>query len=96
MKKKSVFSDGISKKKLLQEGMWETRKEMLGWIIDDVERTLDLPPKKTKVITQAITQALQRKHVTHEEFPRFNGKITPAALGIPWANGLLSLTNKAL
>ena len=72
------------------------RKETLGWIIVGVERTMELPPKKIQVIIQAITQSLRRKHIIHKDLQRLNGKIRHAALGMPWANGLLSPINKAL
>ena len=35
----------MSVKKLEKEGAWETRKEILGWILDGINRTMELPKK---------------------------------------------------
>ena len=91
-----VFPDGTSIKKLKKEGAWETRKETLGWILDCVARTMELPAKKIEVIRQGITQSLRNGYVTHKDLQRLNGKIRHAALGMPWANGLFAPINKAL
>ena len=40
------MGSAISKKKLEQEGAWETRKEILGWVLDGIARTIQLPKDK--------------------------------------------------
>ena len=42
----SVMGPAISPKKLEEEGAWEVRKVILGWLLDGIERTIQLPPKK--------------------------------------------------
>lgn len=42
----SVMGPAISPKKLEEEGAWEVRKVKLGWLLDGIERTIQLPPKK--------------------------------------------------
>ena len=42
----SIFLGGFSIKKLLKEGKWEARKEMLGWLFDGISRTMQLPNEK--------------------------------------------------
>jgi hypothetical protein len=36
----------ISTKKLIEEGTWETRKEILGWMLDGITKTISLPQPK--------------------------------------------------
>ena len=91
-----VFPGGVSVKKLKTEGIWETRKEALGWIIDGINRTMELPARKLEVIVTAITTSLRKGFITNKDLQRLNGKIRHAALGMPWANGLFYPINKAL
>ena len=49
----------ISKQKLSQEGLWETRKEILGWMFDGIQRTIELAPKKCEKLQQTILDAIQ-------------------------------------
>ena len=40
-------ADPISLKKLLKgDGCWETTKVVLGWLVDTVTRTIELPPHR--------------------------------------------------
>ena len=63
----SVFPDRISKIKLAQEGMWKTKKETLGWIIDGMKKMMELPPKKINVIMQENTQSLRKGYISHKD-----------------------------
>ena len=43
----SIMGPPISPKKLEEEeGAWETRKEILGWLLDGIQKTIQLPPDK--------------------------------------------------
>jgi hypothetical protein len=47
--------DPVSLKKLRQgDGMWETRKELLGWVFDGARWCIKLPPNKVASITEDI------------------------------------------
>lgn len=48
--------DPISAKKMQAgDGLWETRKEILGWVFDGLARTMELPENKINKIVDAIT-----------------------------------------
>ena len=49
----------ILQKKLLEEGLWETRKEILGWTFDGIQRTIKLAPHKCKKLIQIILDSME-------------------------------------
>ena len=81
----------ISVKKLKQgDGLWSTKKEILGWLFDGVSRCLSLPDEKVKTITATLTQLTRKKTVRFGELEKVNGKLMHATIGIPNGRGLLS------
>jgi hypothetical protein len=47
--------DPVSQKKLAQgDGLWELRKEILGWVFDGARWCIELPPEKVDGITKEI------------------------------------------
>lgn len=82
--------DPISQKKLDEgEGVWATRKEILGWIFDGITRTIELPPTKVQKLEEAITKILRHKSCTNTTLQSILGKLQHASLGIPGGKGLL-------
>jgi hypothetical protein len=83
--------DPISYKKLVLEGegLWDTRKELLGWIFDGINRTLELPAQKVELLHSKIQQILRAGHCERKEFESLVGKFTHAAMGIPGGSALL-------
>ena len=89
--------DSVSVKKLLQgDGVWDTRKELLGWIFDGVTRCIELPKDKTKLIAKTIKSALRRKGLKFKDYEKLLGKIRHAAIGVPGSNGLFTPLNMVL
>jgi len=90
--------DPISQKKLKVEGegIWDTRKEILGWIFDGLERTMEPPPQKIQKIRKAITTILRRGWCDTTEFRSILGKLQHASMGIPAGASLLAPLYNAL
>ena len=89
--------DSISIKKLLEgEGVWDTRKQMLGWIFDGITRCIELPEKKVDNICSLIHLSLRRKGIKFKEFEQLVGKMRHAAMGIPGSLGLFTPINQLL
>ena len=89
--------DPISEKKLKQgEGIWSTRKEILGWLFDGIARTIELPPPKVDKLVHSLTKILRTKHTTTTELQSLLGKLQHATLGIPSGKGLLAPLYKLL
>ena len=88
----------ISYKKLAieGEGMWDTKKEILGWIFDGLQRTMELPKKKVTALCDTIHTILHTNHCDLKEFQSFLGKCTHASLGIPGGTAIVSPLYRAL
>jgi hypothetical protein len=46
----SIMGPPVLEKKLIEDGTWALRKEVLGWLFDGLARTIELPQKKCKEI----------------------------------------------
>ena len=92
----SKFPEGISIKKLEQEGIWNVKKELLGWMFNGIERTIQLPAEKLNKLATMITTALRQGCITHKNLQKLHGKLRHVNIAMPWANGLLSPGNEAL
>ena len=90
--------DPVSQKKLKvdKEGMWDTHKEILGWIFDGLQQTMELPPWKIEKICDAITKILHWGYCDTKEFSSIVGKLQHASLGIPAGTSLLAPLYAAL
>ena len=81
----------ISLKKLhAGEGVWAFRKEILGWIFDGINRTIELPAAKLQKIQQAIRKVLHHQGAHIREYQSLLGKLQHACLAIPNGRGNLS------
>ncbi|KAL7535679.1 hypothetical protein ACHAXR_009955 [Thalassiosira sp. AJA248-18] len=90
--------DPISLKKMLEgEGLWEVRKEILGWIMDGATRCIELAEKKQKAILLELKTILRMKHgVPFNRFEKIVGKLRHAAIGVPAGKGLFGPINMLL
>ena len=84
--------DPISYKKLVleKEGVWEARKEILGWIFDGINRTLELPEKKVKTLRDTLTSILRVGFCDTSDFHSIVGKLHHASFGIPAGKSLMA------
>ena len=70
--------DPISIKKLEQgEGLWEFRKIILGWLFDDIERTITLPPEKLNLFAKELKAIYRKKATPPPTFSTARQKIAP-------------------
>jgi hypothetical protein len=90
--------DPISYKKLAidKEGVWEVRKEILGWIFDGAARTMELPTKKVDAIKEAVAAALRHHSIEAKQFESLIGKLNHALMGTPGGTALLPPLYNAL
>jgi len=78
------------KKLAAEDGLWTTRKEILGWIFDSMACTITLPPEKIVSLQKDIHSLTRRKQVQVRELQRIQGCLIHATYGIPNGKGLIS------
>ena len=88
--------DPISLKKLLEgEGLWQVRKEILGWIMDGATRCIELSEKKQAAILQELKTVLRIKRgVPFKRVEKLVGKLRHASIGIPAGKALFGPINQ--
>ena len=83
--------DPVSMKKLIQnEGLFEHKKEILGWNIDGQAYTIQLPQTKVANIQLTISDIINKKAVPSKIMEKLQGKLVHASFGIPGGRGLMS------
>ena len=89
--------DPVAMKKLLQgDGLWATRKELLGWVFDGIKRCIELPPEKHDRIQSELHGIRHRIKTPRKDLERLQGKLRHACIGMPAGRGLLGPINAAL
>ena len=87
-----------STKKLKQgDAAWGTRKLMLGWIIDTILMTLELPHHR-KVRLLAILDEVPptQKRISVKRWQQILGELRSMSIALPGSRGLFSLMQEAL
>ena len=76
--------DSIAHKKLVEgDGVWSTRKEILGWDVDGASYTIQLPAKKCTDVCALIKRGLKTPRVPSKRFQKLAGKLQHASLALP-------------
>ena len=90
-------TEALSIKKILKgDSSWSTRKTILGWIIDTVRQTIELPPHRKLELAQIFTDLASSKRVSHKKFQRVLGKLRFVSTAIKGSAGLFSALQLAL
>ena len=84
-------NEAVSLKKALKgDSSWSTRKVILGWIIDTVRQTIELPAHRKETLA-AIFAALANSHrVSNKDYLSYLGKLRFVSVAIPGSKGLFS------
>ena len=98
----SEMGPPVSKTKLELEGKWELRKEILGWLIDGLNRTIELPPNKCEKLLTELDMIIRKsrkkynKHVELKHFQKIHGRLQFAAVAMAIGRPLLGPMDHAL
>ena len=86
-----------SVKKLLKgDGTWDTRKILLGWIIDTVNSTIELPPHRIARLQEILASVTPKmKVIAVKQWHKILGELRSMSIPIPGARGLFSLLQEA-
>jgi hypothetical protein len=89
--------DPISEKKMLKgDGRWDTKKEVLGYLLDGVARTVQLPPDRAADLLKEIASILRKQRVPLKRFRSIAGRLQHAARILPAARAFFTPINNAL
>jgi len=72
------------------DGHWTTTKEILGWTIDGVSRSISLPMEKYDRLTSELSNFSKRRFIQVKALQKLQGRLIHASFGIPNGKGLLS------
>ena len=80
--------DSVSLKKALQgDGDWKTTKEILGWMVNTEDGTLQLSPKRKAELKTLINVPPTQRQMSTKKLERLIGKLRLMHLAIPGAVG---------
>jgi hypothetical protein len=87
----AFHQEPISIKKLLKgDGCWGTSKVILGWLIDTVNQTLELPPHRYERLCAIFDDLRGCKRVSLKQWQQTLGELRSMVLAIPGGRGLFS------
>ena len=90
-------AEAVSLKKLLKgDGSWATRKLILGWIIDTLRQTLEIPAYRKAMLADIFEDLKGRKRVGRKAWQSILGKLRFVSIAIPGSAGLFSALQLAL
>ena len=78
------------------DGTWSTTKEILGWLVDGANITIQLMPDKCEKIARLIKKVCKTKFCAVVKFQELAGKLQHASFGIPGGKGLFLPIHRAL
>ena len=78
------------------ESTWEHFKDILGWIMDGLNGTTQLPVKKRKDICVLIQKLLKNRRVMLNKFQKLADKSQHASMGIPGERILFTPINMSI
>ena len=88
-------ADPVSVKKLLKgEGVWQVRKEILGWMFDGGTRCIELTENRQNALLDELKKVVRIKSgVPFKRMEKLVGKLRHAAIGVPAGKGLFGPIN---
>ena len=89
--------EAMSLKKLKKgDGSWATRKLVLGWIIDTIRQTIELPPYRKIELAALFSDLHGRQRISRKAYEKALGKLRFLSVAIPGCAGLFGAIQAAL
>ena len=87
----SIWREPISLTKLDKgDACWATRKVVLGWLIDTLKGTIELPPHRHARLRHILATTLASRRVSTKAWHKLLGELRSMVLGTPGGHGLFS------
>ena len=90
----SKMAHPVSEKKLIEDGIWDTRKEILGWLFDGIARTIELPQAKCAEILLELKAIRRLPKLEVKRFQKLHGRLQFATIAIPCGKPILGQLNR--
>jgi hypothetical protein len=84
------------KKMLKGDACWSTLKTVLGWLIDTVRGTIELPPHRLERVHELFDLFRGRRRVATKQWYQLLGELRSMTLAIPGGRGMFSHLQEAL
>lgn len=79
------------------DASWQTRKTMLGWILDTICETIELPPRRIQRLLDILAELPRSKtRITTKKWHQILGELRSMVLAVPGLRGLFSTMQEAL
>jgi hypothetical protein len=81
------------------DAIWATRKVILGWTIDTLEMTVELPPHRVERIFElldSVTPGQRRTSTNTNKWQKLVGELGSMVLAIPGGRGIFSVLQEVL
>ena len=89
--------EAVSLKKMKKgDGSWATRKGMLGWVVDTLCQTLELPPHRKEALAKIFGELQAAKRISAKRWHKILGKLRFVSIAIPGSAGTFSALQLAL
>lgn len=87
----------ISEKKLRKgDAHWETRKTVLGWIVDTIQETVSLPTRRLNRLHEILDDLPRTKRrISTQKWHKIIGELRSMTLAVPGLRGMFSLLQEA-
>ena len=92
----SKMGPPVSEKKLIEDGTWALRKEVLGWLFDGLARTIELPQKKCKEILTELKDVRRIKRLELKRFQKLHGRLQFTSISIPCGKPIMGQLDRYL
>ena len=91
-------TEPISLSKLAKgDAAWSTRKQMLGWILDSVDMTLTLPPRRLQRLADLLDSIpSSQRRLSLQKWHCLLGELRSMSLALPGSRGLFSHLQQAI
>jgi hypothetical protein len=83
----------VSEKKLIEDGVWDTRKEILGWLFDGMARTIELPQRKCDELLLKLKAVRRLPKLEVNRFQKLHGRLQFATIAIPCGKPIFGQVN---
>ena len=90
------FKEPLSLTKLVKDGSWNTIKVLLGWSIDTLRKTIELPQHRKDRLLKVFSDLHGKTRVSRKAWQSLLGELRFASIGVPGSRGLFCILQLGL